>query len=47
MAVHEWFPVQETGFYHDGTFKLVPRWNKCAFVLKGLCEKIWILQWNK
>jgi len=39
MNVHEWFPVHEPDFYRDGTFKLVPRWNKSVFVLRDYVEK--------
>jgi hypothetical protein len=39
MAVHEWFQMQEPGFHHDQILKLVPKWNKRAFVLRDYAEK--------
>jgi hypothetical protein len=36
---------QELDSYHDGSFKLIPRWGKMHCHSQGLCWKIIILQW--
>jgi len=39
MAVREWLQIQEPDCYHEGTFKLVPRWDKCISVFGEHAEK--------
>jgi hypothetical protein len=38
MAVREWLRMQHPDLYHDGIFKLAPRWEKCTNLL-GDCVK--------
>jgi hypothetical protein len=35
MAIREWLWMQESGFYHDRIFKVIPKCDKCINVLLG------------
>jgi hypothetical protein len=37
MAIREWLPIQEPGFYQDGIFELVTRWEKLHQCARELC----------
>jgi hypothetical protein len=39
VAVGEYFRMQEPGFYRDGLFILVSRWEKCINVLGDYVDK--------
>jgi len=39
MAVCEWLRMQESDCYCNGFFKVVPRCNKCIYVLTDFAEK--------
>jgi hypothetical protein len=38
-AVVEWLEMQQTDFYSDGNFKLVPGWEKRISMLRDCVEK--------
>jgi len=46
VAVGGSLRMQEPGFYRDGIFQLVPKWEKLMWVLRGPCCKIVVIQWN-
>jgi len=35
MAIREWLRIQQSEFYRDGIFKLVPIWDMCDIVSGG------------